>query len=286
MNGIDNRFNDEVIDAIVATSLDDACGTLDIPLVRYCLEHYGCGDSLADRVLARVSEALERRSRHQGDYRSRFEATMTDEHYPEYVGSVDGYYVVPNKRFMAAFCRYPQWFGPGSRVLDLGGGTGRNGLVAAMAGATVDLVEQSVAGCRFVADQAAQLGVADRVRILNTDMCAWQPTTDYSAVVAITVLEHVAAVQRRALAATLTEAMRPGAVLVATAFLSDDPGAIRESDDHSETADHVESYLNQGELVTLFSDLTMVEEREYRKLDTSHGSPHYHSVAEIIGVKR
>lgn len=286
MGGVTSRFTSDVIDAIIATAVDDSGGTLDIPLVRYSLERVGCGDPLADRVLARTSEALRRRTQQRGSFGSGFEATMVVEHYPEYVASADGYYVVPNKLFMSAFSRFPRLFGPGSRVLDLGGGTGRNAMVAAMAGATVDLVERSVAGCRFAADQAQQLDVADRVHILNADMRTWQPAAAYNAVVAVTVLEHVATPFRSALASTLAEAMQPGAVLVATAFLSDDPGATRDTDDHSETADHVESYLDPGELAKLFCGLHIVEDKEYRKLDTSHGAPHYHSVAEIIGLKR
>jgi len=54
---------------------------------------------------------------------------------------------------------------PGARWLDLGAGAGFPGLVLALLGAEVDLVEATGKKARFLEETAALLGIADRVRL-------------------------------------------------------------------------------------------------------------------------
>lgn len=204
--------------------------------------------------------------------------------FPEYVGTPDGYYVTPNALFLDAFSRYPRAFSHGARVADLGSGTGRNGLVAALAGAHVTLLERSQAGSDFAAAQAHHLGVGANVTTSTMSMQDWDPSPgSMDAVVTITTLEHLTRPDRATLSHKIGSALVAGGVFVASVFLDDDPGAL-QLEDASETAGHVLSYFAHGELAALFGGLGQVHYREYRKLDLSHGPAHYHSRADLIAV--
>ena len=292
MTDLLGRYNDDVIQAVVESALATGSALADVPLLRRALsdstEEWPMGRATMQHLRSiLVAEEGKSTVSAEGELARRYaHALAQTERYQPYVGTKDGYYVVPNKRFMAALTQRPQRFGPGARVLDLGAGTGRNGLVAALAGATVDLVEASAAGCQFAARQADELHVAGLVNVHCDDVTHWTPTGQYDAIIAITVLEHIPGSQRAELVSRIRDCLTPGGIVVATTFMGDDPGATRkESEPFSETADHVNSYLQSGELRALFDGFSMIEYFEHRKLDTSHGQPHYHSIAEMIGCK-
>lgn len=282
MNALEQRFTPQVCAAIVR-----AGGTA---LVRFALSGRAPA-GIRDAVLDELGQHF---------YREVVPALPADVHplpvpdsavggdpFPQYVGTLDGYYVTPNSLFMKAFARFPADFSHDARVVDLGSGTGRNGLVAALAGAQVTLLERSAAGNAFAAQQARTLGVADRVDVVTMSMQEWAPApASADAVVTVTTLEHLDRPARQQLATTIQDALTDFGVLVASAFLDDDPGATGRDGDVSDTAGHVVSYLEHGELADLFSGLEVVHLEEYRKLDLSHGRPHYHSRADLIARRR
>jgi hypothetical protein len=69
---------------------------------------------------------------------------------------------------------------------------------------------------------------------------------------------------------------------------SHDPAASaasRENETISETASFVQHYFDEGELAAWFSRLKTALYEEVMKYDDSHGEPHYHGLARLIGRK-
>lgn len=276
MNAVTERFNKQVCAQILR-----AGGT---PLLRHALSP-AAPLELRNNVLTGLGEHFYLEpATGRPEPTATVEETVEGDTFPEYVGTADGYYVTPNALFMDTFARHPRKFSHGARVVDLGSGTGRNGLVAALAGAQVTLLERSHAGNEFAAAQACELGVDASVSTLTMSMQDWQPEpASVDSVVTITTLEHLTRPDRQVLSRKITRALAPGGLLVASVFLDDDPGATQQQA-ASETAGHVLSYFAHGELAMLFGDLRQEHYREYRKLDTSHGPAHYHSRADLVAV--
>lgn len=276
MNAITERFNKQV-----CTQILRAGGT---PLLRYALSP-SAPRELRDHVLTQLGEQFYLEPDTDGQD---FPVPATNESegdsFPQYLATTDGYYVAPNSLFMETFARHPRKLSHGARVVDLGSGTGRNGLVAALAGAQVALLERSKAGNEFAAAQAHQLGVDAGVTTLTMSMQDWQPEpASVDAVVTITTLEHLSRPDREVISRKIVAALAPGGLLVAAVFLDDDPGTT-QVEPASETAGHVLSYFAHGELAALFGGLQHEYYNEYRKLDVSHGPAHYHSRADLLAV--
>jgi len=72
------------------------------------------------------------------------------------------------------------------------------------------------------------------------------------------------------------------------AFTVHDPAANAAREEHetiSETASFVQHYFDEGELRDWFSTLEKLTNEEFLKYDDSHGEPHYHGLARLIGKK-
>jgi tellurite methyltransferase len=68
-----------------------------------------------------------------------------------------------------------------------------------------------------------------------------------------------------------------------------DPGAktSREEDENmSETISFIKHFFDDGELAGWFSKLETLSYEEIMKYDDSHGTPHYHGLARLIGRKK
>lgn len=306
MNPISDRFNKEVCETII-DAIWETDNTLDMklqsPIVRYALSAHAPAE-LKENVISSIFEHLQNQVEAAQKF-DIFKASLEEKEkqtspslvsgdfnpsapdsFPAYVNTPDGYYVAPNSLFMKAFREFPDHFTMGARVVDLGSGTGRNALVSALAGADISLIEYSAAGNLFAQKQARDLGVSERVHAATMLMQDWEPSEGaYDAVVTITTLEHLSRADRQLLRPKIEMSLVPGGILVAAVFLDDDPGALNAAEGASETADHVISYFAHGELSSLFSDMEILHYSEYRKLDTSHGAPHYHSRADLIARK-
>jgi len=102
--------------------------------------------------------------------------------------------------------RYVEAF-PDGPALDVATGTGRNAVFLARAGYDVDAIDQSREGLRITLENAADEGVADRVRTVQADVPTYGFPTNHYAVVTISFYR---AIDRFP---DLKEALRPGGYL-------------------------------------------------------------------------
>ncbi|NTV14186.1 MAG: class I SAM-dependent methyltransferase [Desulfobulbaceae bacterium] len=169
--------------------------------------------------------------------------------------------------------------------LDLGAGQGRYSLHLARGGARVRAVDYSTVAMTQLAKSAAEEKLAIATEV--ADLCAYElPTAEYDLIVGTTVLDHLDAPCLREMATSATGSLKPGGIIYCEVFTTADPGWNRQPEQpRSETAGPVRHYFATGELQRLFPELTILTYREYVKQDRTHGTPHWHGLALLIGVK-
>jgi tellurite methyltransferase len=173
-------------------------------------------------------------------------------------------------------------------ALDLGSGEGRNSLLLAHCGYHVHAVDASSQGIQKLEQYAHSQGL-DSINGEVADVRTVQLTTNsYDAIVAVTILDHITEEEGKKVAASIIDALKPGGFVFIEAFTVHDPAANAAREEHetiSETASFVQHYFDEGELADWFSKLETLKYEEIMKYDDSHGEPHYHGLARLIGKK-
>ena len=177
---------------------------------------------------------------------------------------------------------------PAGEALDLGSGEGRNSLLLAHYGYHVHAVDSSSQGIQKLENYAHSQGL-DNIDGEVADVRTVQLTPNfYDAIVAVTILDHVTEEEGKKVAESLIDALKPGGFVFVEAFTIHDPAANaarEENETISETASFVQHYFDEGELAAWFSKLETLKYEEFMKHDDSHGEPHYHGLARLIGKK-
>ncbi len=158
---------------------------------------------------------------------------------------------------------------PGTRVLDLGCGPGRNAVWLARQGAEVDALDLSAAALTWGRERAAEAGVV--VRFERADALRWAAGTPYDLVYDSGCLHHLPPHRRVSYRALLERALAPGGRFGLACFAAD--GA---PDATGTTAPDVDLYrtghLGGGlayaadDLRHLFADLTELDLRHMRAM--------------------
>jgi tellurite methyltransferase len=173
-------------------------------------------------------------------------------------------------------------------ALDLGCGEGRNSLLLARYGYHVHAVDSSSQGIQKL-EKYARLKGLDTIDGEVADVRTVQlATNSYDAIVAVTILDHITEKEGKTVSETIIDALKSGGFVFIEAFTVHDPAANASRKEHetiSETATFVQHYFDEGELATLFSTLETLKYEEIMKYDDSHGEPHYHGLARLIGRK-
>lgn len=169
--------------------------------------------------------------------------------------------------------------------LDLGAGQGRYSLHLARAGARVRAVDCSGVAMTQLARRAEVECLAIHTEVADLGGYAF-PVAKCDLIVCSTVLDHLDDLCRPRLAAAMAHALKPGGLIYCEVFTTADPGwNCRPEQPVSETADPVRHYFAAGELRNLFPRLLLLDYREGVKQDRTHGLPHWHGLALLVGRK-
>jgi tellurite methyltransferase len=174
-------------------------------------------------------------------------------------------------------------------ALDLGCGEGRNSLLLARYGYHVHAIDASSQGIEKLEKYAHSQGL-DNIDGEVADVRSVQlKPNHYDAIVAVTILDHITEEEGKKVAESIIDTLKPGGFVFIEAFTLHDPAASaarKENETISETASFVQHYFDDGELATWFSKLETLLYEEIMKYDDSHGEPHYHGLARLIGRKQ
>ena len=160
---------------------------------------------------------------------------------------------------------------PGARVLDLGCGEGRDSVFFATKGFQVTGVDVSRAGLAKAERLARERGVA--VRWLCTDMARLRLDGPFDLVYSCGAVHYVPRRRRARLFPRLEALSRPGGHQAHVVFT--DRAVYREKGE-------VIDYFTPGELGGVFGDWLVLRSRETVIDCAQDGTPHRHSVEEII----
>lgn len=101
--------------------------------------------------------------------------------------------------------------GPGTRVLELGSGPGRNAVWFAQQGGVVDALDLSTAAVAWGRERSASAGVGGRVTFHRSDIFRWTPPDEpYDVVYDSGCLHHLPPHRRVSYRALLERTLRPG----------------------------------------------------------------------------
>jgi SAM-dependent methyltransferase len=166
------------------------------------------------------------------------------------------------------------------RILDLGAGQGRNTLFLARKGYGVDAVEPSQVAIEMISTESA-LEDLD-IRTYHCGFDTFIPQTDsYSAILALGLIQLLSWESIQLLVERIAAWTRPGSLVFVMAFTKKDPTydrfkrsqewslAGKNSFVHREEG--YRTYLESGELLTLFADYKAVYHREGLGREHRHG---------------
>lgn len=178
---------------------------------------------------------------------------------------------------------------PAGKALDVGCGEGRNSLLLARYGYHVHAIDISSQGIQKLKKYARSQGL-DNIDCEVADVRTMQLKPNfYDTIVAVTILDHLTEEEGKNVAEAMIDALKPGGFVFIASFTIHDPAASATNNYNetiSETASFVQHYFDEGELATWFSPLEILLYEEIMKYDDSHGEPHYHGLARLIGEKR
>lgn len=163
---------------------------------------------------------------------------------------------------------------PGSRVLCVADGDGRNSVWLARQGLRVDAFDISDVGVGRARQLAAEAQVSVDYSVADCDQWPW-PTARYDAVVAIFV-QFADPAMRERLFAHMAAALKPGGVLVLQGYT---PRQL----EYKTGGPPILSHLYTPEMIrSAFADLQIIELRDYEAVLTE-GTQH-HGLSALLGL--
>jgi tellurite methyltransferase len=170
---------------------------------------------------------------------------------------------------------------PGSRVLDLGCGEGRNSLFLAQHGCRVTCIDRSADAIDKVRLAADRLGV--EINALVSDIAHLDLDSDYEVVLSHGVLYYLTNMEWRDLLSQAKERTTPGGFNIYSVFIFSD----RFPRPHEFRSARYTHSLAPRELEEFYSDWEVIRYDQYVKWDQHPGIPiHAHPVERIVARKR
>ena len=167
---------------------------------------------------------------------------------------------------------------PSAAAIDIGCGQGRNTFFLARRGITVHALDSSIEAVRSVRAAAEMEDLA--IRTIHGGFEELEPEPDgYGAILVFGVIPDLRREQVTALAAVIEKILAPNGLLFITAFGTWDPSFESHQSEWTEDAENsfcsldgvVRTYLEPGELVTLFPGLEVIHFWEGLGPEHRHG---------------
>ena len=176
-------------------------------------------------------------------------------------------------------------------VLDIGAGQGRNSIFIARQGFTVDAVEPSQVGVDIINGLAEENDLP--LRAYCTGFEDFKPERPpYGTVMLFGVIQILSWDMIRLLTSKISEWTTPGSLIIISAFITDDPRyeeIVREMkqvgrNSFVTTGGDYRTFLEPGEVLTLFKDYQVVHHWEGLGPEHRHGGkpPHRHGSVRAV----
>jgi tellurite methyltransferase len=165
---------------------------------------------------------------------------------------------------------------PGSNILDLGCGVGRNALPLARAGMSVTAVDASRAACARLRAIAIAVEFAARLNVVEQDIRDFDFAQHYDVVIAHGVLHLLPYADRRDLLERIMSNTSPGGINVVAVFTNRLPAP-------PDLAEVMIGLFEEGELFDAYQHWEKILKRAYTMQDEHPGGiRHKHPVNKII----
>lgn len=170
------------------------------------------------------------------------------------------------------------WLPPGSRVLDLGCGGGRNALPLARAGMKVTAVDVSEAACSVIAHIATESSL--RISVVQRGLRTYEFTTQHDVIIAHGTLHLLPPIERDRLLGRMKAMTRVNGVNVAVVFTNRIPAP-------PDLSDAFAGLFREEEIFNAYQDWETLLKRAYTLSDEHPGGVrHEHPVNKIVARKR
>jgi SAM-dependent methyltransferase len=169
-------------------------------------------------------------------------------------------------------------------ALDLGCGEGRDSIFLAENGIKVLSIDVSRTGIKKLTDYALDHKLPITAKCIDLFSFDFSENS-FDIIVARTLLDHLEYDKIELAVKIIKRSVRKRGFAFIEVFTEDDPGFTGSKEKASECAGLVKYYFKKGELKSMFNDFRIIKYQEKTYLDTSHGTPHYHGVAILIGQK-
>ena len=178
----------------------------------------------------------------------------------------------------AEIIRLAEQLPPGSSVLDLGCGEGRNALFLAAQHLAVDACDISSAGIAKLKAHAAKEDLA--IDAWVADLAAFEFSRDYDAIIAHGVLHLLPRADWARLIAAMRQHTKPGGVNIVAVFTDDIPPP-------DDLAPFMRGLFKKGELATHYADWRLDINESYVLEDEHPGDiRHRHPIDKVVAWEK
>ncbi len=179
------------------------------------------------------------------------------------------------------------------KALDIGAGNGRNSFFLAKNGFEVTAIDISPENIEFIKKISEKQRLNIKAKLIDVRKFKFSPKT-YSLIIAISVLDFLKRKEVEKTIKKIKKALKNKGIFYLSVFSIRDPFFKRFKENFKEVERNTfflprkqifRHFFTKKEVKDLLKGLEIISFEERRFRDTSHGSPHFHTVIECIVKK-